>query len=63
MMTCSATDTTLEPETWTSSAYGKSEKAVHSYLEDLYFVFHSSIEVNVIRTDTRGDTDLEILRL
>jgi len=62
--TCSATEVTSDPETF---AIGN-----HKYIlqtgqmglpENLNVSIYSGIQVDVIRTNTGGDTDVQILRL
>jgi len=59
--TCSATEVTSDPETF---AIGNILQTGQVGLpENLNVSIYSGIQVDVIRTNTGGDTDVQILRL
>jgi hypothetical protein len=64
MTTCSATDTTLEPETLDSlSMTNMGKERASSYLQNLYSALDSGIEIDVVGSYASGDTDFEVLCL
>ena len=64
IMTCSATDTTLEPETYRGlSNGGCRSKSLMLYLKNLNLVINRGVQINMVRTNTCSDTQLQIPRL
>lgn len=65
MTTCSATDTTLEPDTF-HDEISIARKAIlfrATYFQHLDPVLNSGVEVDVVRSDTSSDTDFQVLGL
>lgn len=63
-MTCSATETTLEPET----LFQELSSITHccnsaTYFQDLDAVVNSGIEIDMVGSNTSSDTNLEVLSL
>lgn len=62
MTTCSATDTTLDPDTLVKSViFSGNLNCKCIYLEDLDSVVNSGIEIDVVGSNTRGDAELKVL--